>query len=719
VRRAALLAAACALAAARAGRAADAGDTRRFSPSPVLSPYLSIDGTHTHGAGGVAFSVMGTYERRPLIFYKDGHRTADLVGSRLSTDVSVAWGALEWLDLGAALPLVVAQDGRGPGGDGLPDFAPGDPALALKAELLDKQRTGFGVALVGLATLPFGDARALAGEADATATGRLALELPLGPRFDVALNGGWRTRSPSHVDQIALDDELLLGAGASWRLTPRLALVAEANVATAGTRPFATAEQTPADANGGVRVHLWEGLQLVAGGGAGLHPGYGSPEWRAVLGVEAAPRRHDFDGDRIADGRDACVDVPGVPEAEGCPPVVAEAPAPPPAPTAPTDHDGDGLADADDVCPYLAEDKDGFRDDDGCPDPDDDLDLIADAYDADPHGAEDWDGYQDEDGLPDLDNDGDGIADFRDACPLEAGAGEDGCPGATTVVQAPAPDAPLELGDTIHPARPIGFEREKAALTPDGRKVVQSLAALLKAHPELGPVEVGVHTDAAGDPAGRMRLSEARAAAVVEALVAEGVERERVVPRGYGASDPVASDATEAGRARNRRVELRRLQDTAPPDPVETIPGRLPARRPAPRAQAPAGAAAIRIPGPLPFVPLRAELAAGAKPTVAALAETLRQHPEYRRVEIGVHTDGSGDRAWKADLTQRRAEVVREALVALGVAPERLVARGYGATRPVRSDVTVAGREANRRVELTVLEGEAPDAPRAAAEGKP
>ena len=97
------------------------------------------------------------------------------------------------------------------------------------------------------------------------------------------------------------------------------------------------------------------------------------------------------------------------------------------------DTDGDGIPDFRDGCPRLAEDMDGFRDDDGCPDPDNDADGIPDGFDGRPLLMEDYDGFEDEDGVPDLDNDGDGIVDERDMCPDEAEDLDgfedgDGCP---------------------------------------------------------------------------------------------------------------------------------------------------------------------------------------------------------------------------------------------------------------------------------------------------
>ena len=96
----------------------------------------------------------------------------------------------------------------------------------------------------------------------------------------------------------------------------------------------------------------------------------------------------DNDRDGIPDMNDRCPNAPG-PRGDGCPKSVG------------TDRDGDGIADAFDKCPDEPEDKDGFQDEDGCPDPDNDKDGILDVNDKCPNEPETFNGYQDEDGCPD------------------------------------------------------------------------------------------------------------------------------------------------------------------------------------------------------------------------------------------------------------------------------------------------------------------------------
>lgn len=91
------------------------------------------------------------------------------------------------------------------------------------------------------------------------------------------------------------------------------------------------------------------------------------------------------------------------------------------------------------------------------------------------------------------------------------------------------------------------------------------------------------------------------------------------------------------------------------------------------------------------------------------VANTLLSRPDVLRVEIQGHTDTTGGLAFNTQLSIERAQFVREALIAKGVPPERLVARGYGPLRPISDNATDEGRAKNRRVEFAILEmAEAP-----------
>jgi len=99
----------------------------------------------------------------------------------------------------------------------------------------------------------------------------------------------------------------------------------------------------------------------------------------------------------------------------------------------------------------------------------------------------------------------------------------------------------------------------------------------------------------------------------------------------------------------------------------------------------------------------KAELMAGAARSIDKLAEFLRENPE-RSVLVEGHTDSTGGESFNLSLSRRRADAVRGAIMARGIGPRRVLARGYGQQYPVANNDTAAGRQQNRRVEIVVLD---------------
>jgi outer membrane protein OmpA-like peptidoglycan-associated protein len=102
----------------------------------------------------------------------------------------------------------------------------------------------------------------------------------------------------------------------------------------------------------------------------------------------------------------------------------------------------------------------------------------------------------------------------------------------------------------------LTFVTDSAMLRPESHEQLSNMAAILKAYPKVR-VRIGGYTDNSGDPAANMRLSQARANAVAGRLRALGVDGSRLEAEGYGDQHPIASNATEDGRMRNRRVAIR------------------------------------------------------------------------------------------------------------------------------------------------------------------
>jgi OOP family OmpA-OmpF porin len=242
--------------------------------------------------------------------------------------------------------------------------------------------------------------------------------------------------------------------------------------------------------------------------------------------------RKDSDGDGVPDRDDECPDTPrgAIVDERGCP----------------KDSDGDGVWDGIDRCPDTP--RGAIVDEWGCP-KDSDGDGVWDGIDRcpdTPRGA-----IVDEWGCP-KDSDGDGVWDGIDRCPDTppgTPVNPDGCPKA----------APLFTEDKkVLILEGVFFEFDKAILKPVSRVTLDRVARSLLDWPEVR-VAVAGHTDWIGADDYNKDLSYRRARAVKDYLVSKGVAADRMEVRGFGESRPIADNESEAGRAKNRRVELVKL----------------------------------------------------------------------------------------------------------------------------------------------------------------
>ena len=222
------------------------------------------------------------------------------------------------------------------------------------------------------------------------------------------------------------------------------------------------------------------------------------------------------------------------------------------------DNDNDGIPDEEDGAPNLPEDHDGFQDEDGIPDPDNDNDGVDDTQDQCPLEPEDYDQFRDEDGCPDPDNDNDSILDEFDACPNQPETyngymDNDGCPDEK-------PSSPLvEPGRTLI-LRGVTFAVGKADLTENAKTLLSGVYETLRDNPEVR-VEIRGFTDNTGGAALNLNLSQRRAESVRDYLASRGVAFQRMRAIGYGEANPIASNQTPDGRAKNRRIEFIRIED--------------------------------------------------------------------------------------------------------------------------------------------------------------
>ena len=242
------------------------------------------------------------------------------------------------------------------------------------------------------------------------------------------------------------------------------------------------------------------------------------PEKREVAPVAQVV---DADNDGIEDPRDECPLQPGEAARGGCPNL---------------DSDGDGIADAEDHCPLL-----GWLAPNGCPETDSDDDGYPDSKDKCPGQAEIYNGMQDDDGCPDR--------------------------GEALVVLA---RDRIELKQSLK-LDPVRFGSAEWAVNKDSYLMLATLARVLTLHPEIRKLRVEGHTDAVGTREFNIHLSQKRAEAVMQHLIEVcKLDPKRLQSEGFGFDRPLADNETFAGRARNRRVELK-ITDRVPITETTTI----------------------------------------------------------------------------------------------------------------------------------------------------
>src|SRR5262245_46132846 len=189
---------------------------------------------------------------------------------------------------------------------------------------------------------------------------------------------------------------------------------------------------------------------------------------------------------------------------------------PPPAPPSP-DPDGDGILGKADKCPTNPEDKDGFEDEDGCPELDNDQDGVPDETDKCPMVPEDKDGFEDDDGCPDPDNDKDGFLDGVDKCPNDPEVfngfeDDDGCPDKGPAL-AVLTDQQIEIKQQVN------FATDKSTIKKNSFTLLATVARIMKLHPEITKVRVEGHTDNHGTEKHNLKLSQDRADSVRKHLI--------------------------------------------------------------------------------------------------------------------------------------------------------------------------------------------------------
>jgi OOP family OmpA-OmpF porin len=254
------------------------------------------------------------------------------------------------------------------------------------------------------------------------------------------------------------------------------------------------------------------------------------------------------------------------------------------------------------------------------------------------------------------------------------------------------PEAPLEPVPTAEPAPKrmkycvtldIEFDINKADIRPQYHDEVAKVGDFMVKYPTTTAVIEG-YADEVGSDELNMQLSQRRAESVVKTLVDKfGIDRSRLTAKGYGKNRPVASNTTDAGKQKNRRIDA--VIDCA----IDVKELAAPPER-------------LCMSLNIEFATDSAEIDSRFNDEVNKLGEYMKKYPTTTAAIEG-HTDNVGGDELNMKLSQKRAESVVNYLAEnFGIERSRLSARGYGSTRRIAYNNTPEGRQTNRRITAVI-----------------
>lgn len=524
-----------------------------------------------------------SYANDPLVIEQNAgdpsSEIVQVVSDQVTGTIGGAIGLFDRVMIYASVPVTWQLGEDKAANFGIPTYDEGvgisDVNAGLRLRVLGNRNTKHYLSIGATVGVPIaGDDQNYRGEEKLTVHPELLFDFKFSKKVILSLNAGFRYRQEETSQNLNLEfsNEVTAGLGLGfglWQSKSDENTKLNGYVQAYGVYDLDnddTDTRLPIEALAGIKFQKG-GLTLGAAAGPGLTRGFGSPDVR-ILGMIAykpvkAKGPMDSDGDGIMNGDDECPNDPedkdGFEDSNGCPD---------------PDNDKDGILDTDDKCPMEA----GTAEYEGCPERDSDGDGIMDGSDKCPSDPEDADGFEDEDGCPDPDNDKDGVLDADDACPLKVGPADNkGCPQADrdgdTVIDAVdvCPDVPGKVeyqgcpkaqkvkltSSGIEILEKVYFRTSRATIRSRSYAVLNNVAEVLNKHPEITKIIVEGHTDSRGSDRKNKALSQRRADAVVKYLVKKGVDRSRLEAQGWGEERLKIENARSKNEhAQNRRVEF-------------------------------------------------------------------------------------------------------------------------------------------------------------------
>ena len=562
---------------------------QRFVAAPAGDRLFGVSSPYASGDPGLHVGLLLDYASNPLLVsrVKGITEPTGVVTGQMYFHVNATFAIFDRLAFNLDIPSAVINTGEDPTYRGTTFSSPHNPAfgdlrLGLRARIFGDQRDLFQIGVQGFLWAPTGTRSDFTGDGEVRGMPQLLLG-GASDRVVWSFNAGAHLRPKVVYNDVVIGNTIELGAGLGVKLGEerRFQIGPEATVGI--SLEESKRRNSHAEILLGAKYKITPDVEAGIAAGPGVTPGYGTPDVRFIGGLTYTPDRYpapappadldkdgvtddkdqcpqqaqgdkpdpkkpgcpappDKDKDGIADSADACIDIPGVENADaaknGCP----------------ADTDGDGVVDTQDKCPDKPQGDKPDPKSPGCPlPPDSDGDGVPDAQDACPNikGLANADATQN--GCPG-DTDGDSVRDDQDACPELRGAKDpdpkkNGCPKIVRFI-----------GMELVILQQVQFQTGTAKLTGNSDEILSEVATVLKDHPELTKVEIQGHTDNKGVPLSNKKLSQSRADSVMKAIVGKGIDASRLTAVGYGQEVPIADNATEEGRAKNRRVQFKVLE---------------------------------------------------------------------------------------------------------------------------------------------------------------
>lgn len=563
-----------------------------FRPSVDAERLLWTDDAARARSQQATGRALLSYTADPLVYtYSDGERV-EIVSDVVQADLLGAY-TIGRLRIGADLPVYLLANSSIGNETGL-----GDVAADAKVSLLRREEAPVGVSLGGRLALPTATVETALGSSGLAWEAQAIIDQQLGPVL-LALNVGTRGLPEASLGDVTWNDQLLIRGGGAYDLSDQVGVSAE--LASSLTySALGESEGSPLEGLLGAWYRPGRRDMVLRGGvGTGLTTGVGAPTLRTLLAIAYEP------------------------------------------PTG-TDTDGDHIVDSRDACPTEPEDRDGYRDDDGCPDPTTLVVRVTDRRDGSavtvPIVAT-VDGQQARlDGTP-VDSGGHDLI-------VEA----EGFAPASSRIQVPG-GASYDVEVTLDPILP-------------GRLIV-------RVHDPSGTPIQGAIWSLDGHEQGAIGAQAAR----LELL--PGSYRVAAAAPGYLKTSKITNIRSEIDAT--VEIELR-------PTTIQVTRDR------------------IDLGGKIYFETGKAIIKPESFGLLSDVAAVMAEYPEIRRLRIEGHTDIRGSADTNQRLSEERAAAVAAFLAEKGISRERLDSIGYGESRPVDSRQTASAYEKNRRVDFFVEE---------------